>query len=66
MEMRMLGMSAIYLPLQNHPLYNTGRCSAFVHDLTDEERIPLSSHSVDYITVLFVLSSLDQSKLAKM
>ena len=50
-------------PFQKHPMYNARRCSAFVHDIAGEERIPLPPHSLDYITLFFVLSSLDQSKL---
>jgi len=51
--------------VKNSPEYDPEICHAFVHDITSEEAYPFPDCSLDIITVIFVLSALEFSKMKK-
>ncbi|BDA43460.1 probable tRNA N(3)-methylcytidine methyltransferase METTL6 at N-terminal half [Coccomyxa sp. Obi] len=52
--------------LRSHPLHHAGRVHAFVADLTaDDLTSNVPEASVDFCTLIFVLSAIDPNKMAK-
>ncbi|KAF7657749.1 hypothetical protein LDENG_00022290 [Lucifuga dentata] len=50
--------------VKTNPEYDTGRCFAFVHDLSDvEANYPIPDGTLDVIVLIFVLSALHPNKM---
>uniref|UniRef100_T2M6X6 tRNA N(3)-methylcytidine methyltransferase n=1 Tax=Hydra vulgaris TaxID=6087 RepID=T2M6X6_HYDVU len=54
--------SAIQI-LKEHPLYNENRCHAFVCDVTACSSFPCPENSLDFIILIFVLSSIHPDRM---
>ena len=53
--------------VQAHALYNPSRCCAFVADISTPslDQLPLQKHTLDVITMIFVLSALNPGDMAR-
>lgn len=52
--------------MRSHPLHHAGRVHAFVADLTgDDLTSNVPEASVDFCTLIFVLSAIDPTKMEK-
>ena len=52
--------------VRDHPEYSRGRCHAWVCDVTSDEEweaAPVTPHSLDIITLIFVLSAVSPAKM---
>uniref|UniRef100_A0A5S6QRP8 tRNA N(3)-methylcytidine methyltransferase n=1 Tax=Trichuris muris TaxID=70415 RepID=A0A5S6QRP8_TRIMR len=52
--------------LRRNVAFDANRCNAFVWDICDEQKeLPFAERSLDYVSLIFVLSSLDPSKFGQ-
>ena len=49
--------------MQIHPLYDPTHCSAFVHDISSDDDLPIDPNSIDFVCMIFVLSAIPPQRL---